>query len=171
MRMKWLHISDIHLNKTGTETRRMRMQLISYLKSAKVSYDYLFVTGDLRYAPNGVFDPETCIFLSDVMNAAHVRIENVFIIPGNHDIDRENFDRKNHLTSIWGNFDSYYNSKEGIFQDEDLIAIASGQEDFNEIIESFYADIPDRIAKYKDNLHPHFNIVADKINVLHCPCL
>ena len=77
------------------------------------------------------------------------------------------FDRKNHLTSIWGNFDSYYNSKEGIFQDEDLIAIASGQEDFNEIIESFYADIPDRIAKYKDNLHPHFNIVADKINVLH----
>ena len=167
MRIKWLHISDIHLNKTGTETRRMRMQLISYLKSAKVLYDYLFVTGDLRYAPNGVFDPETCTFLSDVMNAAHVRIENVFIIPGNHDIDRENFDRKNHLTSIWGNFDSYYNSKEGIFQDEDLITIASGQEDFNEIIESFYADIPDRIAKYKDNLHPHFNIVADKINVLH----
>lgn len=94
MRIKWLHISDIHLNKTGTETRRMRMQLISYLKSAKVLYDYLFVTGDLRYAPNGVFDPETCTFLSDVMNAAHVRIENVFIIPGNHDIDRENFDRK-----------------------------------------------------------------------------
>lgn len=51
MRIKWLHISDIHLNKTGTETRRMRMQLISYLKSAKVLYDYLFVTGDLRYAP------------------------------------------------------------------------------------------------------------------------
>lgn len=167
MEITWLHISDIHLNKTGTETRRMRMQLVSYLKTEQVSYDYLFVTGDLRYAPNGEFDPETCSFLTDVMNAAHIRVENVFIIPGNHDIEREDSKRKASLTSIWNDFDSCYDSKEGIFRSEDLIAIASGQERFNEIIESFYKELPDRVAKYKDTLHPHFNVVTDKLNVLH----
>lgn len=167
MKIRWLHISDIHLNATGTETRRMRTQLIDFLKAAKVSYDYLFVTGDLRYAPKGSFDPDTFSFLTELMNSIHVCKKNVFIIPGNHDVDRENDERKIHIASIWDNFESYYNPKEGIIKEEDLMAIASGQEKFNEIIENFYQDVPDRMEKYKNCLHPHFNIVTDNINVLH----
>lgn len=30
--IKWLHVSDIHLNKQDVDTRRMRKKLLEYLK-------------------------------------------------------------------------------------------------------------------------------------------
>lgn len=47
--ISWLHVSDIHLNKLGTETKRMRSRLIPFLKNEEINCKYLFVTGDLRY--------------------------------------------------------------------------------------------------------------------------
>ena len=32
-KIRWIHFSDLHLNKTGTETKRLRKKLIDYLDS------------------------------------------------------------------------------------------------------------------------------------------
>ena len=33
-KIRWIHFSDLHLNKTGTETKRLRKKLIDYLDSS-----------------------------------------------------------------------------------------------------------------------------------------
>jgi predicted MPP superfamily phosphohydrolase len=48
VKVRWLHASDFHLNKTGVDTQRMRKKLLDYLKKQK-HCDYVFFTGDLRY--------------------------------------------------------------------------------------------------------------------------
>ena len=30
-KIRWIHFSDLHLNKTGTETKRLRKKLVDYL--------------------------------------------------------------------------------------------------------------------------------------------
>lgn len=42
-KIRWLHFSDIHLNKTGVETRRMRHALIPYLRKLQLQCDYVFL--------------------------------------------------------------------------------------------------------------------------------
>lgn len=61
-KIRWLHLSDIHLNKRGVDTRRMRRHLIQYLKDRQIICDYIFFTGDLRFAPAGEFSDDTVAF-------------------------------------------------------------------------------------------------------------
>ena len=35
-KIKWIHFSDLHLNQRGTETRRLRKKLITYLKKLNI---------------------------------------------------------------------------------------------------------------------------------------
>lgn len=51
--IKWLHVSDLHLNIDGVENRRLRKKLIEYLQNLSIQCGYIFCTGDLRYAPMG----------------------------------------------------------------------------------------------------------------------
>ena len=50
-KIHWLHLSDIHLNKRDVDSRRMRNKLLEYIKELGTQIDYIFITGDLRYAP------------------------------------------------------------------------------------------------------------------------
>lgn len=54
-KIHWLHLSDIHLNKRDVDSRRMRNRLLDYIKELGTQIDYIFITGDLRYAPMGEF--------------------------------------------------------------------------------------------------------------------
>lgn len=54
-KIHWLHLSDIHLNKRDIDSRRMRNRLLDYIKELGTQIDYIFITGDLRYAPMGEF--------------------------------------------------------------------------------------------------------------------
>ena len=54
-KVHWLHLSDIHLNKRDVDSRRMRNRLLDHIKELGTQIDYIFITGDLRYAPMGEF--------------------------------------------------------------------------------------------------------------------
>lgn len=41
--IKWLHVSDLHLNKIGVENIRLRKKLIDYLYSLSIKCDYVFL--------------------------------------------------------------------------------------------------------------------------------
>lgn len=139
MSIKWLHLSDIHLNKRGVETQRLRRNLLAFLKDNGFSCDYIFVTGDLRLASAGAFSEDTAIFLRELCKAVNVSSEKLFIVPGNHDINRSDSMRMEAVDKIWnGESAGYYNFKDGIIEEDDLKNLAQGKNDFINQIEKIY---------------------------------
>ena len=87
-KIRWLHLSDIHMNKRGVDNERMRQKLLEYLQHNHMQFDYIFLTGDLRYAPEGAFHKDTDQYLKELCEAVGVERKNLFTVPGNHEVDR-----------------------------------------------------------------------------------
>ncbi len=87
MRIKWLHISDLHCNYENYDTKRMRNILIKYLKGLNLDLDYIFITGDIAYQDKG-YTKVLNKFISDIAASTNVILDNIIITPGNHDLKR-----------------------------------------------------------------------------------
>lgn len=89
MRLKWLHLSDIHFSFRNYSSDLLRKDFISRISelNAREEFTHLFLSGDILNQYN---DPDiaTTQFLKDLMAAMSIKQENVFIVPGNHDHDR-----------------------------------------------------------------------------------
>ena len=92
--VRFLHISDIHLRPQRVkryDQDRVLQGLISFLERDRADFalDLIFVTGDL--AQSGKPDEYDLVldFLRKVMEVTSVPAERVFIVPGNHDVNRE----------------------------------------------------------------------------------
>lgn len=165
-KIRWLHISDIHMNKRGVDNSRMRQKLIEYLENNNITCDYIFFTGDLRYAPAGEFDKDTEKYLKELCEAVGVEVNNLFIVPGNHDIDRDDVRRKQASGMLLESKENY-NSKIGVIKDETIADLKSGREQFLDIIQELYADYPERIQYYTSDKILHFCIETKDFNVIH----
>lgn len=107
-KITWLHLSDVHYAFNNFDTNLMRNCLLDELRNLSSTYDFSFivVTGDLSYkskldtsAISGFFDS-----VLDILNLDKNRL---FIVPGNHDVDRNIIFRKDAINTILG-----YNSQE-----------------------------------------------------------
>lgn len=89
MRIKWLHLSDIHFNYKNYESHSLREDFLKRIQSLDQSepFTHLFITGDILYG-NAKADEETIGFVKNLMSLMKLTKESVFIIPGNHDHDR-----------------------------------------------------------------------------------
>ena len=89
MRIKWLHLSDIHFNYKNYESNSLREDFLKRIQSLDQSepFTHLFITGDVLYG-NAKADEETIMFVKKLMNIMGLTKQSVFIIPGNHDHDR-----------------------------------------------------------------------------------
>ncbi len=168
-KITWLHISDLHLNKQEVETRRLRNALPDYLKKLGVTCNYVFCTGDLRYAPSKVFDPQTKDRLHALCDAVCTPIERLFIVPGNHDVNRDAEGRAEAIASIHhaGTHTGSYTPTVGQIPLDQMAVIQKGQNEFKQILEEIYAEVPDRATYYGDPTAPHFIIETEDLNVLH----
>lgn len=86
--LRWLHLSDIHFNFNNHDTVWLRDRLLIKLKEYQGQIDFLVVTGDLLFQFGASFEGVED-FLNDVVSALQVSIDNVFIVPGNHDFRRD----------------------------------------------------------------------------------
>lgn len=100
----WLHLSDLHTckPKTGWDSRRVLQSLRDDLKQLRERHqlqpDLVFFTGDAAFGQVGTDFGQTLadqfkdagLFFDDVRNCftPAVARENLFLVPGNHDIDR-----------------------------------------------------------------------------------
>ncbi len=69
------------------DTTVMRDNLIEYLRTNKNEIDFLFITGDIAHQ-GSKYGPEVVSFLDSVISAVEISKEELFIVPGNHDIKR-----------------------------------------------------------------------------------
>lgn len=89
MRIKWLHLSDIHFNYKNFDSHELRedfIERITYLCQNE-PFTHLFLTGDILFR-NNTADSETVAFIKKLVDILQLPAENVIIVPGNHDHDR-----------------------------------------------------------------------------------
>ena len=165
--LRWLHISDLHFNNDDMSTISLREELPQFLKSNNLLCDYVFCTGDIRTAnanPN-TFTDEAAKYLIDLCAAVGLTTDRLFIVPGNHDVDRNSDGRDGAIKRISFQREGYYDPPYGTIKDEDLRIIYSGQNDFRNFLSKLYS--ASRMEKYSNPLQPHFNIETPDLNVLH----
>jgi predicted MPP superfamily phosphohydrolase len=94
----WLHISDLHWRKSQAYGAQIVARaLLEDLKhrdkianGGELSHiDFILFTGDLAFASRPAEYKLARQFLSELLQIARVRKSRLFIIPGNHDVDRE----------------------------------------------------------------------------------
>lgn len=88
--LRWIHLSDIHFS--GDESyaiKRMRDSLVEKLKDISIGqkFDMVIITGDLSYQ-GGAYDAKLKNFIESLKNVLNISSDNLFIIPGNHDLKR-----------------------------------------------------------------------------------
>ena len=163
---KWLHISDLHMNKRGVDNRRMRQKLLEYLRENDIQCQYVFITGDLRYAPGGDFDSTTVSFLKELCDSVGVKLENLFIVPGNHDVERDDAVRTQAIDAVCGD-DGYYDARTGVIQNADIQGLKAGRAGWYSVIEKLYADFPERVRMYESPELLHFCVKTEHFNIIH----
>lgn len=86
---KWVLLSDIHFNFQNYDSKKLRKSLIEYLGelSTEKSFDLLLIAGDICYKGQDNNNHLTSFFES-IVAASKVNVDNVFMVPGNHDLKR-----------------------------------------------------------------------------------
>jgi len=153
-------------------SENLRDQLVEYIRNNKLKSDYVFITGDIRQGRKNYAGAKE--YIKKICNALEVPLNQVFIVPGNHDVDRSIYKRDKAIkkTSFFhplsGMQYGNYSSSEGTINDHNLKMISSGLATFNSFIEEFYSDSdPTRIKLYENYRKPHFLIKTKDFNILH----
>ncbi len=91
--IRFLHVSDVHLQTKRVkryDQDRVLRGLVEFLDRDRATFplDLLFVTGDL--AQSGKADEYELVadFVRELLRVTGVPPERVFVVPGNHDVDR-----------------------------------------------------------------------------------
>lgn len=90
--IRWLHLSDFHVGKDDYGQRRMFKYIINEIEAKIASHiypDFVFITGDI--ANRGAYSEyEEFIdgFIYPLMELLNGQTTRIFIVPGNHDVDR-----------------------------------------------------------------------------------
>lgn len=89
MRIKWLHLSDIHFNVKNYNSNELRKGFIEKVKDigSDEPFTHLFLTGDILNRNSDAHD-DTIEFIESLIEAVNVDKNHVFVVPGNHDHDR-----------------------------------------------------------------------------------
>lgn len=89
----WLHISDIHMCARDAWSQdvvlKATCQHIARQHAEGNAADFILATGDLAFSGKGEEYALAALFFDALSAAASVPKERVFVIPGNHDIDRD----------------------------------------------------------------------------------
>ena len=129
--MRFLQLSDIHFNEKsdGWSTRKLREELIPYLKGLNFSVDDLLITGDFRDARSKSDTSVTSVveYIKEIAAAVQIEdVRHIHLIPGNHDRARKDGDIKR-IEKIR----QKYNAEHGRFPEDDLAYMLEQFDDFN----------------------------------------
>ncbi len=95
--LTWLHLSDLHASeRSDWDAGRVLKTLLEDLAILRDEHelrpDLIIFTGDAAFAGRPEEFDAAGRFLEEVRGACEVEHENVFLVPGNHDVDRSAID-------------------------------------------------------------------------------
>lgn len=169
---RWIQISDLHFGDNSPYSKKCREALSKYLKDNKGNIDYIFITGDIIFAKKKnkkerqqayndawAYIKDIYEYLWNSNDGAIPIWKRIFIVPGNHDIRRNNA-RIGCITQL---LTEYNNSEDGIIEQSYLENTTSELVDFLK----FYGNVVSKsvIKKLKEQIH--YIIETEKLNVLH----
>lgn len=85
--IQWLHLSDFHVGKDHYGERELFKSLIKHIKE-KPKFDLLFITGDIVNSGKESEYLSYCEAFLDPLLESIDKTFDIFIVPGNHDLDR-----------------------------------------------------------------------------------
>ena len=159
---RWLHISDLHFGQDSYSVSELRRTLPIYLSKLSSQFgkiNYIFITGDLRFAKNAPKDylPETIDFINNIITCLGICKKDVCIIPGNHDITGTEA-VESIINDVYKNYVSY----DGIIDKSVFELLKSSIIDFENIYQKIttleYPDIRE---------NPHFIRDFPMFQILH----
>ena len=93
MRVSWLHVSDFHIRSGDPYDRdvvlRALIKSVENYRAGGRAPDLLFATGDIGYSGKTEEYRAATVFFDDLREAAGVEKHRLFVVPGNHDVDRD----------------------------------------------------------------------------------
>ncbi|MDC0749647.1 metallophosphoesterase [Polyangium mundeleinium] len=92
----WLHLSDLHFGLPGAGDRHNQSQILSILRDDLSTLarqhlprpDAILVTGDIAWSGKPDQYAEASKWLLDVAQRLGLTPDRIFVVPGNHDVDR-----------------------------------------------------------------------------------
>lgn len=96
--MRIMHISDIHFNFENFRTSTLRKKLLSCVQEKDIKVDAIVITGDSIYKYGKTDGCEK--FLAELKKRTGCKKSNIYICPGNHDVDRDNVKRNQRIETI-----------------------------------------------------------------------
>ena len=89
----WLHISDLHLSDRGAYDQEVILRaLVASVKQFRAEGhvpDLIVVTGDIVHSGRAEEYRQAIHFFDDLLAAAGLDKRRLFVVPGNHDVDRK----------------------------------------------------------------------------------
>lgn len=156
MRIKWLHLSDIHFNYENYDSHELREDFLARMKLLYENepFTHLFLTGDILFRNNHA-NPETVAFINKLISILHLPIENVIIVPGNHDHDRAA--TISQLAALPDKKDTTIDSLKQTHIEPFLMAFKNFDAVYKEIFTSNY---------YTEYSNPHSILISDSIAII-----
>src|SRR5271165_980571 len=93
MAVSWLHISDFHIKAGDSYDRNVVLGALVrsvawYREQQGRQVDLIFATGDIANFGKAAEYEIATKFFDDLIRAAGIEKSRLFVIPGNHDVDR-----------------------------------------------------------------------------------
>lgn len=100
MLFRWIHLSDLHFAYKDYHTNRLRLKLLNRLEEVNRQNEIhaLFITGDIT-DKNAEYDNDLYSFINEIVGVLRLTREQLFMVPGNHDIARSSA-RDNNLIKL-----------------------------------------------------------------------
>lgn len=171
-KLVWLHLSDIHfLPNNEWRDSTARNDLLKFLKTEldkhKLKVDLIFCTGDIAFGEmrsQPLIDQYSMAkeFFNQVLDLCKCDITRLFVVPGNHDIDRGSITNAVKETwTRWGSDDKAYGKASEITAgfaklDSDTVDVMRRLKDWGQFVANY---LPHQIPATKG--HHHYAQILD----------
>lgn len=92
MKVTWLHVSDFHIRGDGAYDRdvvlRALVKSVEEFSQHDRASNLIFATGDIAYSGKSQEYELATKFFDDLLHATGLEKSHLFVVPGNHDVDR-----------------------------------------------------------------------------------
>lgn len=172
-KINWIQLSDLHFGDTSPYSKKSREALLEFIDKRCKDIDYVFVTGDIIFAKSLQTEKlkkeaykEAEKYLKEIYSllwtddTAYEKLnQRIFMVPGNHDIVRDNA----RASCIEGLNKAYFKDTMGNIDSSFLDNTKAAMKYYN----AFYNRVTGKRIQDKQKKNMHYVLETDIINILH----